>query len=264
MEKEIIKKLRHYEKKYHITILYACESGSRAWGFESPDSDYDIRFVFARDIKEYLSLIKIKETLDFAIENDLDFNGWDLKKFLFYIYKSNSILFEWLQSPVVYHDRDNFKKNMTRLMAHYFRPRPCLHHYLGLTKQTFLHFGDAKEVKLKKYFYVLRPLLAARYIFNNRAIPPMEFHTLIEKVKEIEPLIPWIHRLVEQKKISGETAMIQRNGNIDTYVREELATLQSGTSEIRDEKRDLSQLHDFFISTLMHYSPGDSKALLKE
>lgn len=98
----ILNKLDDIERKENVKIIYAVESGSRAWGFDSQDSDYDVRFIYVRPLNDYLSLEDIKDTIDYELNDVFDINGWDLKKALKLLYKSNPTLYEWKASPIVY------------------------------------------------------------------------------------------------------------------------------------------------------------------
>lgn len=106
MEKEIREKLEEIEEKENVMILLAVESGSRAWGFASPDSDYDVRFIYVRSIEEYLRLDEQKDVIDWQLDDVLDINGWDLKKALVQFRRGNATLFEWSNSPIVYRKTD--------------------------------------------------------------------------------------------------------------------------------------------------------------
>lgn len=178
MEKKILEKLKEIEKSKQVEILFACESGSRAWGFASPDSDYDIRFIYKHDLDHYLSLWEQPDVIEFMTEDDLDGSGWDLRKALKLLAKSNAPLLEWLYSPVVYYENEAFVTQMRELATACFSPIACLHHYLGTTK-NFMEVCQAEEVKLKSYFYALRTALAGKWIIENNSFPPVDFMELL-------------------------------------------------------------------------------------
>lgn len=192
MKDKIIEKLQQIEREKGVEILYAVESGSRAWGFASPDSDYDIRFIYKHDLEYYLSLWEQNDVIEFMTEDDLDGSGWDLRKTVKLLAKSNAPLLEWLFSPVVYFENEAFVSQMRRLAQECFSPVACLHHYLGTTK-NFMDVCQAEEVKLKSYFYALRTSLAGKWIIENNSFPPVDFMELLpiapqniqEKVKEL-------------------------------------------------------------------------------
>lgn len=192
MKEKILEKLKGIETEKGVEILYAVESGSRAWGFASPDSDYDIRFIYKHDLEYYLSLWEKTDIIEFMTEDDLDGSGWDLRKTVRLFAKSNAPLLEWLFSPVVYYENDAFTSEMRRLAKDCFSPVACLHHYLGTTK-NFMDVCEQEEVKLKSYFYALRTALAGKWIIEHNTFPPVDFMELLpiapqniqEKVKEL-------------------------------------------------------------------------------
>lgn len=178
MEKKIQEKLKQIEKEKGIEILFAVESGSRAWGFASPDSDYDIRFIYKNNLNYYLSLWEKPDVIEFMTDDDLDGSGWDLRKTIKLLAKSNAPLLEWLYSPLVYHENEAFATQMRMLAKDCFSPIACLHHYLGTTK-NFMDVCQAEEVKLKSYFYALRTALAGKWIIEKNTFPPVDFMELL-------------------------------------------------------------------------------------
>ena len=168
MKEIIVSKLNAIEYKSNVRILYACESGSRAWGFASPDSDYDVRFIYVHPREHYLSVDEQRDVIELPINDLLDINGWELRKALRLFKKSNGPLYEWLQSPVVYDQNNEFIDDLKNLMPHYFSPRANMHHYLSMAKTVFESDLAGGEVRLKKYFYALRPILACRWIADRR------------------------------------------------------------------------------------------------
>lgn len=192
MENKILDKLKQIEKEKGVKILFAVESGSRAWGFASPDSDYDIRFIYKHEADYYLSLWEKPDAIEFMTEDDLDGSGWDLRKAVKLLAKSNAPLLEWLYSPVVYFGNEEFANEMRELANECFSPIATLHHYLGTTK-NFMDVCEQEEVKLKSYFYALRTALAGKWIIENNSFPPVDFLELLpiapeniqEKIKEL-------------------------------------------------------------------------------
>lgn len=193
MKGKILEKLKQIEQQKGVQILYACESGSRAWGFASPDSDYDIRFIYKHDLDYYLSLWEQTDVIEFITEDDLDGSGWDLRKTVKLLAKSNAPLLEWLYSPVVYYQDEAFVREMRKLAEFCFSPIACLYHYLGTTK-NFMDVCTAEEVKLKSYFYALRTALAGKWIIEKNSFPPVAFAELLpiapleirEKILELQ------------------------------------------------------------------------------
>jgi predicted nucleotidyltransferase len=203
MKSAIKKELENLEKQDGFTILFACESGSRAWGFPSRDSDYDVRFIYIHPQNRYLSIEDKKDHLEIPITDNLDINGWDIRKALSLLWRSNATLFEWLQSPIIYCSRHNFRDELFQLAKEYFSIRDTMNHYLGLTKKSLLSNPGENEIGLKQYFYILRPLLAAVWMVKYREIPPMEFHHLLQLI-ETPKLCEHIDGLLKKKHRHGK------------------------------------------------------------
>jgi predicted nucleotidyltransferase len=203
----IQEKLLAIEKEHNVAMLYAVESGSRAWGFESPDSDYDVRFVYVHTKNWYLNILPKKDVIEYPIIDEFDCSGWDLRKTLFLLHKSNPALFEWLKSPLVYYKDTYFYALMERLSKEYFSPLSSAYHYLHMARGSYRELSQAREVKIKKYFYALRPILACMWIERRKETPPMEFETLLKQIEEKE-LLDAIAELLHKKK-SGAEARIE-------------------------------------------------------
>ena len=183
MKTRIISKLREIEAEKDIKILFACESGSRAWGFSSPDSDYDIRFIYVHNKEWYLNLWEKKDTIQFMTTDLLDGSGWDLRKALRLLAKSNASLLGWLYSPMVYFADELFLKKILKLAEENNNPVSVFFHFHSMSKR-FLEFDPNEKVKLKGLFYALRTALAATWAREKRTIPPVLFTDLLVLVSE--------------------------------------------------------------------------------
>ena len=172
MKELITQKLREIEKENKVRILLAVESGSRAWGFASPDSDYDVRFIYARTREDYLLFDDVRDVIELPINDALDINGWDVQKTLCLLYKSNPTLFEWFSSPIVYMETP-FAERFRNIMMEYFSQKKSLYHYLSMAEGNYREYLKGDIVKAKKYFYVLRPVLACRWVLSKHTPPPM-------------------------------------------------------------------------------------------
>lgn len=250
MKEEIVQKLNDLEINNGITILFACESGSRAWGFSSIDSDYDIRFIYTRKLSDYIAINDKPDTLEFPIVDNLDFSGWDLKKFLKHIYKSNGVMFEWLQSPIIYYEKNNFIADNLSLSETYFRAKPTLSHYIGLTKRTFLEIKDTDKVNIKRYFYAIRPILAAKYIAANNGLPPMNIQNLLDKTDGISSLRINIENLMIEKEKQKEAFLIPRITEIDRFIEDEIANITDIANKLPDHKLSSDLIDDYFFNVL--------------
>ena len=242
MKEKILNKLKEIEEKENVKIILAVESGSRAWGFSSLDSDYDVRFIYVRQKEDYLRLDKVRDVIEWQLDDVYDINGWDLKKALQLLYQSNPTLFEWASSPIVYKKTIEWQY-VEDILLEYFHPQKCLYHYLSTAKKTYKNMKE--QVKLKKYFYVLRPLFAAKYIKNYLSPPPVLFSEF-----DYDGLDEVIEELLVLKKNAEETKMIDRNILLDSYIEEKLETLSS--VKLKHEKKNYDQLNEVFLKILNH------------
>jgi len=231
MRELIQSKLDEIERAKHVKILYACESGSRAWGFESEDSDYDVRFFYVHTSEWYLSIGDKRDVIE-DVGQILDFNGWELRKMLKLLKGSNTSVFEKLQSPVVYKEMNGFRDELWAISEDYFNPIGGIYSYISLVKSFYKDELSSKQVKLKKYFYVLRSLLAAKWIMQKQTVPPMEFAILrtLELGTEWNELIDQL--LCEKSKVN-EFYRIPRNRFLSEYVESEMATLDAYVRRLR-------------------------------
>lgn len=179
MTPQILEALAAIEREHAVRVLYAAESGSRAWGFASPDSDYDVRFVYVHARDWYLRLGEPRDVIEQMLPDDLDVSGWDLRKALRLFARSNVALYEWLGSPIVYREDPAFAAPARALVARHFQPAAALHHYLGTARTTFHEHLSGETIRLKKVFYFLRPILACRWIEQVRSQPPTAFAELV-------------------------------------------------------------------------------------
>jgi len=216
-EEVITTKLLSIQRSSVVTLLFAAESGSRAWGFPSPDSDYDARFIYVHPQEYYLSIDDQRDVIELPINDVLDINGWDLRKTLRLFAKSNAPLFEWLQSPIVYSANEAFHKALVELMPVYFNPRAMFHHYFSMAK-TVTEGGEfvGDQIKLKKHFYALRTLLSCKWILERNEIPPMEFGKL--RVLLDRDLNAIVDDLLELKGKTDETFTIKSPPLIQSWI----------------------------------------------
>lgn len=180
MTEQIQKELLRLENQHDIKILYAVESGSRAWGFASTDSDWDVRYIYVHRPDWYLQIDKQKDSQEEILPNEIDLAGWELQKALRLFRKSNPPMLEWLRSPIVYLQQFSTTDKLRELSNVYFNPSSCLHHYLHMAEGNYRAYLQRDEVSLKKYFYVLRPILACDWIKQTNTMAPTEFHQLLE------------------------------------------------------------------------------------
>lgn len=235
--------LKEAADKYDIEILFACESGSRAWGFPSPDSDYDVRFIYRRKSDTYTALFPGNDHLDFPITGDLDLYGWDIKKVLQLLYKSNCTPFEWIQSPVIYQDNEAFRKRFLALLPDYFSARKHIFHYLGIVAGA-LESMSGKEIKIKKLFYVLRPLLAAKWIAEKKRFAPMNIEPLLDTLPA--SLKAKIIFLIADKATKNEKFLIDIDKEIFAFINSESARLTAYAAQLEKDNFEKEKLDKYF------------------
>jgi len=254
MERKIIEyvqnKLSEIEKEHNVKILYAVESGSRAWGFESIDSDYDVRFIYVHAKNWYLNILPKRDVIEYPIEGDFDFSGWDLRKTFFLLNKSNPVLFEWLKSPIIYLKNGIFVSIIDELSKTYFSPISSVYHYLHMADGNYRHYLQTDEVKTKKYFYVLRPILACLWIEKFKESPPMEFEKLLTLIQEKE-LLTKINELLTRKKFGVELGTEPKIVSINSFIERTLRHFEQAVNSFDPGKKpDSAILDDGFIKVI--------------
>jgi predicted nucleotidyltransferase len=249
IEKEIQCRLDAIEADHRVRILYACESGSRAWGFASSNSDWDVRFIYDHDLPWYLSISHKRDVIELPIEGDLDINGWDLRKALYLLGKSNPVLNEWLGSPIVYRADREFVAGMCVLAERFLNPVALFHHYQHMACGNFREYLKGETVRVKKYLYVLRPILACLWIERGLGIPPVLFDELVAGVVSEGELFAEIEALLVRKKAGDELQSGPRLPVIHAFIEQELERLRNVAIE-KAEPVDWSELDRFFQSRL--------------
>ena len=205
MRERIIEILRSIEAEHGVRVLYACESGSRAWGFASPDSDYDVRFVYVRQLDGYLSLAPVRDVIEVMCpQENIDLAGWDLRKALPLFAKSNPSFYEWLGSPVVYIEDRALMGEIRQLEGSCFNPKASFHHYLGTAESHDLRYLERKGITLKKFLYYFRSLLCCEWVLQRGSPPPVRFSELFEEMIPEGDLIQKTRELLEMKSRSKE------------------------------------------------------------
>ncbi len=238
MKATILKTLKKIELDYNVKILYACESGSRAWDFPSKDSDYDVRFIYVHKTEDYLTIDPIgigkkRDVIELPINDLLDVTGWELTKALRLFRKSNPPLMEWLRSGIVYYQAFSTIEQMKELSNTIFAPHSCLHHYLNMAGNNFREYLQGDEVKIKKYFYVLRPVLAAGWIEKFNEFPPLEFPVLLENLVPDGELKDEIGTLLKRKLSGEELEMEPQIQRLNVFLNEEITRLREFANTLK-------------------------------
>lgn len=247
MRRKIISELKLIERENEIRILYAVESGSRAWGFASIDSDYDVRFIYIHPLNWYLSIWEKKDVLEYMLKGDLDISGWDIRKALQLLSKSNPPLLEWLQSPIKYIESYSTISQMRKIVAKFFSPLSCLHHYLHMAEGNYKAYLSKEKVNLKKYFYVIRPVLACRWIEQNKTMPPMEFEVLVKSLIKDKKLLEEIRGLLKRKIDGEELSLGARIPKIHKFLEGEIEHYRKYIKSLKKGKVIDSDMLDGFF-----------------
>lgn len=249
MREFIIEKLNEIEQRHGVRILHAVESGSRAWGFPSPDSDFDVRFIYVRPKEDYLRLNTVRDVIEEPISDLLDINGWDLKKALQLLHSANPTLFEWMNSPIVYKE-SGFSDKLRPLLDRYFSSRKGLYHYISMAEGNYREYLKGEMVRAKKYFYVLRPILACKWILEHHTPPPMQFRDLMDAQLELA-LKPAVERLLDLKINHPETKEIPRVDVINRYIEENIPAIKEQIALLPKEVLpDWAPLDELFLHVL--------------
>jgi predicted nucleotidyltransferase len=250
MEKLINSRLAEIESGNNIRIVYACESGSRAWGFPSANSDYDVRFIYIRPIEWYLSIDDKRDVIEYPVNEQLDINGWDLKKALHLLRKTNPPLLEWLGSPMVYLEKYSVAEKMRQLAKEYYSPSACLYHYLHMARGNFREYLQGDTVWVKKYFYVLRPILAMKWIEEDRGIVPTDFNVTLEKLALPIELKQAVANLLESKRAGNELDKGEKIPVISNFIESELARWENSDIPKSVVASDGNRLDEFFRESI--------------
>lgn len=250
MKDKILEKLDELESNESIRILYACESGSRAWGFASPDSDYDVRFIYTRPSADYLRIHEVKDYAGLPVDEVLDISGWDIRKALKLFLKSNGPLYEWLQSPIIYRQHTDFADELRKLMPAYFNPRAGGHHYLSMAYKTLAEDLAGDRVKLKRYFYALRPALACLWIVDRHEVPPMEFEILRRLITDTV-IQQKVDELLARKADVAETAMIEPVPVLNQWLQDMISRCKEAVSRLEDKRMGAEELDGLLRNYLL-------------
>ena len=241
---EMMAQVRAFEKEKNISLLYVCESGSRAWGFPSPDSDYDVRFIYKHPKDWYLSLRKRKDTIEYMPDKVRDYNGWELRKALTLLRKSNAGLLGWLYSPIVYWMNDAFLCGMQELAKDCYSPIAVMHHFLSMNRK-YTAGCEEGDAKLKHYFYALRTAFLCKWIAEKKEVPPVRFTDTWEAIGDAV-VLDHVRELMELKKQKEESYIYAGNQLVLDFLRDNIAYCEARTPQLPAGKADLDKMDVFF------------------
>jgi predicted nucleotidyltransferase len=250
---DILRRMHAAEKEHGVRVLLAAESGSRAWGFASPNSDYDARFIYVHPRDWYLSvgLEEQRDVIEYPIVDDIDLNGWDLRKALRLFSKSNPAFAEWIQSPILYHQFTGFAAAVRDLLPRVYSCEHGIYHYRSMAKTNYRSYLRADQVPLKKYFYVLRPLLSVQWLERYKRPAPIEFHKLLHLIEDNRPLVRAIEELLVRKRAAPELGLSTPVASINAFIESELQRLDSTVPTPAQRDDVLPDLNAVFRGTLL-------------
>lgn len=244
MKKEIVNRLKEIEAVNGIRILHAVETGSRAWGFPSPDSDYDVRFTYVEDLDWHLSLREKKDTMNPPIIDDLDITGWEIKKVLGLLWKSNVSLLERLQSPIIYLDNSLFSCGIEGLAKSCFSPVAVMHHYNSMAKKYYHGFMEKDSVRLKSYCYALRTAVAGKWVREVNEIPPIVFSNMFDVIEK--GTLDEILGMISIKSGESESYTHKRFPRIDDFLKVTIEDNDKVATSLPSGNGDFDELDAFY------------------
>lgn len=231
---EVTEYLEKIEQEQNVVILQAIESGSRAWGFPSPDSDYDVRFIYAHPSNWYLQLFEEKDVIEIPISDELDIGGWDLRKALTLANKGNAVIQEWMISPIVYKQSQHYD-SLNNIISKAFNPTKAYYHYRSMAKKAYLDLTDKDIKKLKRFFYFARATLSAKWIATYQTMPSIQFEKLVIELITDKEMVEKIEQLVIQKGKESEKSVQQVPTEIYLFIEAMFERLEDGISFISDD-----------------------------
>lgn len=233
MKNKIQNLLKQIEKDNDIKIIFAIENGSRSWGMASKDSDFDVRFVFKRNLNDYIVLNPAKDVINAAFDKDLkpcdtqgslvDMSGFDIFKYLKLLLSSNPTTIEWLNSSIVYYGDNNLP--IREYMRENFNGERLFKHYFSSFKHNYREFIQlGKLITYKKYLYSIRGVLNATYVYEFDKIPPLNLKKTVTELKNNIPeeVYAKINEVIEIKSQGLERDIVLRIPEFDEFFNIEL------------------------------------------
>jgi len=254
MTNKIQQYLSEIERAKQIKILWACETGSRAWGFPSTDSDYDIRLIYLHKKDWYLTLTDQKDSIEMMLDNnDIDISGWELKKSLNLLRKSNAPLLERIQSPIVYQSDEAFMADLRPIAQLSYSKIATIHHYLSMAKKFIDELESSDTFKLKKFFYTLRSALVCRWILEKETIPPIEFSKIYKHLAFDETLIDKIDELILLKTTITEAYLHQGEKPLIDLIKTCIAQAEEHKNTLPAAKVNVEKFNHLFRKYVSKY-----------
>ena len=251
MQQRITEQLQSIAQERNIRILLACETGSRAWGFPSPDSDYDVRIIYAHERDWYISLNEQKDSIELMLDNgELDITGWELRKSLRLLWKSNAALLERLQSPIAYVKDDVFLEGIAPIAQRCYSPIATMHHYLSMARKCLEDLNGNEAYMLKLMFYGLRASTACLWILEHSTPPPIEFKKMLHGLQLDQIFVDHVEHLIKLKSGKNESYVHPKEPMVEAFMEKTLERAETQVNSLPSSKADINDLNDFLRSTI--------------
>ena len=251
IKQSILQKLKQTEETYEVKIPLAIESGSRGWGFAALDADYDCRFLYVHKKDWYLSVLERKDFIEYAVDEVFDIKGYDISRTLKYIMKPQATIYEWISSNVVYIRDIPVLAKLQDLAAEFFNPIPISYHYLYLARKMYADINEAPAAKIKKYFYILRPIANLNYIWQHRKMPYMEYDRTLAEIEICPAISSAIQELKERKMSAQEHDLIPKVEPLMDYFQSEIAKFDHCLKDMKHTKnKNYASVDEVFRSII--------------
>lgn len=246
MEARILEAVEQIESDLNIRVLLAVETGSRAWGFASPDSDYDIRLLYSHPVDWYLSVNEQDDYLTLMEDDNLlDITGWELRKSLRLLNRSNMAVFERLDSPIIYRQDEAFTDRLRSIAGEFYNPKAAIHHYLGIARNAHDDLTATNGTyRLKRLFYGLRTAAACQWIYEGHdGPPPIVYEKILDKISIPDSTKSRVRELVAFKAEQSEK--YEHSGDVEllNLIEHQIQTATESADSLATPKPDRSQLN---------------------
>ncbi|MGM0839660.1 MAG: nucleotidyltransferase domain-containing protein [Bacillota bacterium] len=249
MRKIILDKLKSIEREERVRILYAVEAGSRAWGYHTDESDYDVRFIYIREVPAYLNLQGTKDVIVKPVQYSIEFSGWDLSKALKLLRKSNPSLMEWLTNENVYIEHPDIEK-VRKLREQTFSPTRCLIHYYHMGKRNMEKYSNEEIKDLKKMMTIIRPWLAFKWIKEYQTFPPNGVNEMVDSITMNEEMKATISSML-LSRVNGKEVPFPHLMYMEKDIREDFLKMEGTMKDLpSDDSFQWGEINETFLNIL--------------
>lgn len=238
-------RLAGVEVDHDVRVLWAIESGSRAWGFPSPDSDYDCRFLYLRPVDHYLGLRRLRDVIETPLDAVFDVGGWDLRKALALMVRGNATAGEWLRSPIVYLGDPEARDLLLDVADDVVDRFALTKHHLHVARNSLALL--ASSGRLKKFFYALRPAVTLRWLrlHDGPGVPPMDLPALLREAAVPDDVRVASDELVALKARTRELGTADVPPVLIAFVDAEIAVAEASLPGLESSRTDRSRAREW-------------------